>query len=253
MTENKKMKLFLHLKKWLENAVMDYNMIEEGDRILVGVSGGMDSLVLLDLLNSPMVYVPQFSLLAVNIDLGFDTDYSGYDTLKRYLEINGYRHVMEKTDIGPLAHSDYNKKNPCFLCSRLRRKRIFEIAAETGCNKIAFAHHRDDIIETLLINIFYAREISTMVPKQTIFGGKLHIIRPLAYIREERVKKYGKEQGFPTIENRCPTSKISRRIYIKNLLHELEKENKDIRDNIFKAMGCIKMDYLLSKGKGLKD
>ena len=252
MTENRKTKLFLHLKKWLEKAAMDYNMIKEGDRILVGVSGGMDSLALLDLLNSPMLYIPQFSLLAVNIDPGFDNSDDDYNTLKRYLEENGYRHIMEKTAIGPLAHSNYNKKNPCFLCSRLRRKRLFEIAAETGCNKIALAHHQDDIIETLLINIFYAREISTMMPKQAIFGGKLHIIRPLAYIREELVKKYGRERGFPVIENRCPTSKVSRRRYIKNLLHELEKENKDIRDNIFKAMGHVKMDYLLSKGKGSK-
>jgi len=252
VTENRKTKLFLHLKKWLEKAAMDYNMIKEGDRILVGVSGGMDSLALLDLLNSPMLYIPQFSLLAVNIDPGFDNSDDDYNTLKRYLEENSYRHIMEKTTIGPLAHSNYNKKNPCFLCSRLRRKRLFEIAAETGCNKIALAHHQDDIIETLLINIFYAREISTMMPKQAIFGGKLHIIRPLAYIREELVKKYGRERGFPVIENRCPTSKVSRRRYIKNLLHELEKENKDIRDNIFKAIGHVKMDYLLSKGKGSK-
>jgi len=252
VTEKKRTKLFLHLKKWLENTVMDYNMIEKGDRVLVGVSGGIDSLVLLDLLNSPMIYVPQFSLVAVNVDMGFDTDYRGYDTLKKYLQGKGYRYVMEKTDIGPLAHSDYNKKNPCFLCSRLRRKRIFEIAAETGCNKVAFAHHRDDIIETLLINMFYAREISTMMPKQSIFGGQLHIIRPLAYIREELVKKYGKEQGFPAIENLCPTSKTSRRIYIKNLLHELEKDNKDIRDNLFKAMGHVKMDYLPAKAKVLE-
>jgi tRNA 2-thiocytidine biosynthesis protein TtcA len=154
---------------------------------------------------------------------------------------------MEKTDFGPLAHSDYNKKNPCFLCSRLRRKRIFEIAAERGCNKIAFAHHRDDIIETLLINMFYAREISTMVPNQSIFAGKLHIIRPLAYIREVLVKKYAVERRFPAIENRCPTSKTSRRLYIKNLLNELEKENKDIRHNIFKSLHHVKQDYLLSK------
>ncbi|MCX5840999.1 MAG: hypothetical protein NTY16_06015 [Deltaproteobacteria bacterium] len=133
--------------------------------------------------------------------------------------------------------------------SRLRRKRIFEIAAERGCNKIAFAHHRDDIIETLLINMFYAREISTMMPNQEIFGGRLHIIRPLAYLREDLVKKYAKQRRFPIIENGCPTSKSSRRLYIKNLLNDLEKDNKDIRDNIFKSMGHVKVDYLLTKAK----
>jgi tRNA 2-thiocytidine biosynthesis protein TtcA len=240
----KRTKLFLHLKKWLEAAVMDHAMIEEGDRVLIGVSGGLDSLSLLDLLNTPMVYVPKFSIVAVNIDPGFDKTYEGYGRLEEHLAGCGCSCVMEKTDIGPLSHSDYNKKNPCFLCSRLRRKRIFEIAAERDCNKIAFAHHRDDIIETLLINLFYGREISTMMPNQTIFNGKLHIIRPLAYIREELIKKYGKEQGFPVITNPCPSSGTSKRAYIKNLLNELEVENKDIRDNIYKALGHVKMDYL---------
>ncbi|MBN1662533.1 MAG: tRNA 2-thiocytidine(32) synthetase TtcA [Deltaproteobacteria bacterium] len=247
-TNGHQTKLFLHLKKWLEKAVMDYGMIAEKDKVLVGVSGGKDSLVLLDLLNTPMLYIPQFTILAVHIDMGFDKEYKAYDALNVYLKGNGYAYRMEKTDIGMLSHSGYNKKNPCFLCSRLRRKRIFEIAAETGCNKIAFAHHRDDIIETLLINMFYAREISTMMPEQSIFGGELHIIRPLSYVGEDLVKKYGKERGFPTIENLCPTSGVSRRMYIKNLIAQLEKDNKDIRDNIFRAMGHVKMDYLPKKG-----
>ncbi|MBW2558400.1 MAG: tRNA 2-thiocytidine(32) synthetase TtcA [Deltaproteobacteria bacterium] len=240
-------KLYLHLKKWLEKAAVDYNMIKEGDRILVGVSGGLDSLVLLNLLNTRMVFLPQFSMLAVNVDMGFDQEYRGYATLEKYLKENGYEYIMEKTDIGPLAHSDYNKKNPCFLCSRMRRKRIFEIANENGCNKIAFAHHKDDIIETLLINMFYGREISTMMPDQSVFRGKFHIIRPLAYIKETLVKKYAKEKNILAIKDMCPTSKTSRRLYIKRLLDYMEKDNKDVRENIFKAMSHVKMDYLPSR------
>jgi tRNA 2-thiocytidine biosynthesis protein TtcA len=231
----------------MEKAIMDYDMIAPGDRLLVGVSGGADSLALLELLNSPMIFVPSFTLQVVHIDPGFDSTYEGYRILENYLRAGGHDYVMEKTDIGPLSHSDYNKKNPCFLCSRLRRKRIFEIAAGRGCNKITFAHHRDDIVETLLLNMFYAREISTMVPNQSIFAGELHIIRPLAYLREALVKKYAQERRFPSIENRCPTSKTSRRLYIKNLLNELEKENKDIRHNIFKSMHHVKQEYLLTK------
>jgi tRNA 2-thiocytidine biosynthesis protein TtcA len=230
--EEKRTRLFLHLKKWLEKAVIDYGMIAEGDRVLVGVSGGMDSMVLLDLLNSPMVYVPPFSLAAVHIDPGFDPDGAASEILARHLKAGGYDFVMEKTGIGPLSH---------------RRKRIFEIAAERGCNKIAFAHHRDDIIETLLINLFYGREISTMLPDQPIFGGKLDIIRPLAYIREGLVKGYAKERGFPVIENSCPTSRTSKRRRIKDLLDELEKESPRIRDNIWMAMGNVKTDYLPAK------
>ena len=246
MAVNKRTKLFLHLKKWMEKAIIEHNMLEEGDRVLVAVSGGVDSLVLLDLLSGPTyLSVPKFPLLAVNIDLGFDNDDGNRLLLEKHLEENGCKYIIEKSDIGPLAHSDYNKKNPCFLCSRLRRKRIFEMADETGCNKIAFAHHKDDIIETLLLNIFYAREISTMMPSQSIFGGKLHIVRPLSYIKEDLIKKYAKECDLTAIENSCPTSKTSRRMYIKKLLNELEKENKDIKENIFKAMGNVKTDYLL--------
>ena len=247
--KEKNTKLFLHLKKWLEKAVLDFNMIEEGDRLLIGVSGGADSFALLDLLDSPMIFVPGFSFIAVNVDMGFDPDYIAYNQLEKYLQENDYSYVLEKTDIGLLAHSEYNKKNPCFLCSRLRRKRIFEIAEEKGCNKIAFAHHKDDIIETLLLNMFYGREISTMMPNQTIFGGKLHIIRPLAYLQEELVKKYSRERQFPAVKNKCPTSENSRRIYIKKLLNELERENKDIRHNIFQAMSHVKPDYLMSLPK----
>jgi tRNA 2-thiocytidine biosynthesis protein TtcA len=245
----KRTKLYHHLKKWMEKAIRDYGMIKEGDRVLVGVSGGADSIALLDLLVSPMIFTPSFDLLAVHIDLGFGGGAEDHDILKRYLEDKGYPFVIDKTDYGPLAHSDFNQKNPCFLCSRLRRKRIFEIAAERGCNKIAFAHHRDDIIETLLINMFYGREISTMMPDQSIFGGKLHIIRPLSYLAEEPIKKYARESRFPIIENRCPTSKTSRRHYIKRLLNRLEQDNREIRHNLWTAMAHVKPDYLLTKGQ----
>jgi len=237
-------KLYLHLKKWLERAAVNYNMIQEEDHLLVGVSGGIDSLVLLDLLNTPMVFLPRFSILAVNIDMGFDREYRGYNALEGYLKERGYEYIMEKSDIGPFAHSEDNKKPPCFLCSRMRRKRLFEIANEQGCNKIALAHHKDDIIETLLINMCYAREISTMMPDQPIFGGKFHLIRPLAYIREPLIKRYAKERDLPVIENGCPTSRTSRRMYIKNLLNEMEKNNKDVRENIFKAMKHVRTEYL---------
>lgn len=252
MAEKKQTKLFHHLKKWMEMAIMDYAMIEEGDRVLVGVSGGADSLALLDLLNAPMVFVPPFSILAVNIDMGFDPAYDDFDILETYLKGKCYTYIMEKTDIGPLSHSDYNRKNPCYLCSRLRRKRIFQIADEHNCNKIAFAHHKDDIIETLLMNLFYGREICTMMPNQEIFQGRLHIIRPLAYIGEDLIKKHVKETGFKKIENRCPTSKTSKRIYIKKLLRKLEKDNKNIRGNIYKALRHIKVDYLPQNMKDMK-
>ena len=245
----KETKRYLHLKKWLEIAALEYEMIQENDRVLVGVSGGLDSFALFDLLLSPMLYQPPFQVVAAHVDPVFDPEYKGSTVLERFLADQGCEYSLKKTNIGLLAHSEVNRKNPCFLCSRLRRKHIFEAAEEHGCNKIAFAHHKDDIIETLLINMFYGREISTMVPKQQVFGGKYHIIRPLAYIREGLIKNYARERGFPVIHTACPTEPVSRRAYIKNLLDSLEKDNKDIRENIFKSMRHVKPDYLLKTDK----
>jgi len=237
-------RLHRHLKKWLEKAIQDFSMIGAGERVLVAVSGGADSLVLLRLLASPMVFTPPFEIVAAHIDLGFEGDGGAGRVLERHLAEGGYDFVLERTDYGPLAHSRENRKNPCFLCSRLRRRRLFEIAAERGCRVVALAHHWDDVIETLLINLFYGREISTMMPKQRIFGGTLHIIRPLAYIREELIKKFARERGFPVIANRCPTSRNSRRRYVKDLLDALEKDNRLVRDNLFRAMKNVKRDYM---------
>lgn len=245
MEKKKDTRLFLHLKKWLETAALEYGMIEKGDRVLVGVSGGKDSLVLLDLLSTPMLHLPPFEIAAVHIDHGFDPDYRGCTEVERLLQDHGQEYVIRKTNIGLTAHSDVNRKTPCFLCSRLRRKEIFTTAEELKCNKIAFGHHKDDIIETLLINMFYGREISTMVPKQSIFKGNYHLIRPLAYLDEVTVKRYAAERGFPHIKNPCPTEPTSRRAYIKDLLKNLEKDNKDIRNNIFTSMSHVKPDYLL--------
>lgn len=228
---------------------MDFGMIDRGDRVLVGVSGGADSFVLLDLLLSPMVFVPPFSVSAVHVDMGFRGSNEDRNAIESYLKYRSVPYTIHETDYGPLAHSEVNRKNPCFLCTRLRRKKIFETAAEMGCNKIALAHHRDDIIETLLINLFYGREISTMVPVQSIFGGRFNIVRPLAYISEELVKKYAREKGFPVIPDRCPSSSTSRRYYVKKLLSRLEEENREIRHNIWTAMYHVKPDYLLKKGK----
>lgn len=242
------MKKNLHefIRKNMELAVNDYGMIREGDKILIGLSGGADSFALLKVLSGKKIFISNnISLLPVHIDLGFKNNDTDLNHLKAYLEAQGHEYIIEKSNIGTLAHSDFNRLNPCFLCSRLRRKRIFEIADANHCNKIAYGHHKDDIVETLLINMFYGREISTMKPNQELFGGKFHIIRPLAYVWEQMIKKYAAQQKFPLFDNDCPTSNTSKRKYIKNLLNRLQKDNKHIKENIFKSLKHVKTDYLL--------
>ncbi len=234
------------LRKNMELAANDYQMIQSGDRILVGLSGGADSFTLLALLTSQKIYLPSdISIVAVHLDMGFKNDDADIKKLRAFLDNKEIEHHIEKTDFGPLSHSDYNRHNPCFLCSRLRRKRLFELANKYGCKKIALGHHKDDIVETLLINMFYAREISTMMPKQELFEGMFYIIRPLSYIWEKKIKEYASHQNFPLFDNDCPTSNVSKREEVKNLLKELSKKNKLIKENIFKSMKHIKRDYLL--------
>jgi tRNA 2-thiocytidine biosynthesis protein TtcA len=243
-------KLHLHLRKRLEQAILKHRMLGEGDRVLVGVSGGADSLTLIKLLTGPLLFAPKPEfIIAVYGDLGFEgVNGNQSQCLVKYFQEEGYPHYIEKTNIGPLAHSDFNRKaSPCFLCSRLRRKRLFELARDYRCNKLALAHNKDDVIETLLLNIFFAREIGTMVPYQTYFKGEFNLIRPLAYIEESLLKRFAKEAQLPVLENPCPTAKNSKRKYIKDLLKQLEIDHRGLKENIFKSMKHVKPDYLLVK------
>ena len=144
-----------------------------------------------------------------------------------------------------MGHSEQNRENPCFLCSRLRRKRLFEIADELGCNKLALGHTKDDIIETLFLNICYAGEISTMIPSQTFFKGRFTVIRPLAFVDEDLTRRFAREQKFPYFINPCPSAGVSKRHEIKSILNKRYKSNRKIKGNIFRAMSNVKNEYLL--------
>ena len=231
------------LNRLVGKALHQYDMIENGDRILVGLSGGKDSLTLMWTLNERLSRIPiQYELMAVYIDPGFDKSFC--DRLEDYCRAQRYSYRIELTDGGVLGHSPENKENPCFLCSRLRRKRLFEIAEEWGCRKIALGHNKDDIIETFFLNIFYAGEIGTMMPSQSFFKGKLRIIRPLALVEEDIIKQFAKKEGLPDFINPCPSVGKTKRQEIKDMLKMLYSSNKKIKGNIFRAMNHVNIDYL---------
>jgi len=230
------------LRRSVGKAIHRYQMIKDGDRIAVGVSGGKDSLSLLELLAARRRRAPiSYGLVAIHIDLGFD---GTGEKLEPYFRHEGIPYRVEETQIGPIAHSETNRENPCFLCARMRRKRLFELASLMGCTKIALGHHRDDIIETLLINMFYSGEIATMVPHQRLFKGKLSIIRPLALTDEDAIGRYARAKAFPVIDSGCPTMKDSKRNQIKAILAELVRKDRRIKGNIFRSMRNIREDYL---------
>lgn len=224
-------------------AIHRFDMISEGDRILVGLSGGKDSLTLAWILNERLQRIPiDYELFPVYIDPGFEGGFS--ESLATYCKQAGYSLRVEHTDHGLKAHSAENRENPCFLCSWQRRKRLFEIADELGCKKVALGHHKDDIIETLFMNICYAGEISTMKPAQTFFKGLFTVIRPLALVDEDTTKRFAREQNFPKFVNPCPSSSNSKRREIKKMLDRLYRDNKKVKGNIFRAMSHVNPDYL---------
>jgi len=233
------------VRRLVGKAIHHYHLIEDGDRILVALSGGKDSMVMLNILHERRARVPiDYELKVVTVDLGYEG--SNFDPVNVYMKALGHDFVLKKTRIGPLAQSDYNRENPCFLCARLRRKVFFETAQELGCNKVALGHNKDDIIETFLLNTFYSGEISTMVPHQVLFGGKLAIIRPLSLVEEATVRAFAKLREFPEVQDGCPTRGTTRRGQIKYLLGELSKMDKRIKKNIFAALGNVKGEYLLN-------
>lgn len=237
-------KTYKALNRAVGQALHRYNMISDGDRIVVGVSGGKDSMTLMHMLSERQARIPvKYELFAVHIDPGFEGGFS--ESLKNYCAKQGFALRVENTDYGVVGHSPANRENPCFLCSRLRRKRLFEIAHELDCSKVALGHNKDDIIETLFLNIFYAGEISTMVPSQTFFQGIFTVIRPLAFADESLIKTFAKDQEFPEFINPCPSATNSKRRQIKALLNDLYRSNKKIRGNVFRALSHVRTDYLL--------
>ncbi|MFZ5563445.1 MAG: tRNA 2-thiocytidine biosynthesis TtcA family protein, partial [Thermodesulfobacteriota bacterium] len=174
-----------------------YDMIADGDRVCVAVSGGKDSLTLFWFLFERLSRIPiSYTLFPCYIDPGFDGGFAA--PLAAFFAQSGWPALrVEQTDSGVVAHSEANRENPCFLCSRLRRKRLFEVSAELGCNKLALGHHKDDIIESLFINICYAGEISLMRPFLPMFGGKVTLVRPLAFADEQDIKRFAARAGFP--------------------------------------------------------
>jgi tRNA 2-thiocytidine biosynthesis protein TtcA len=235
------------LAKKATRAIVDYQMLEDGDRVMVGLSGGKDSWALLQLLDVLRERAPiRFSLVAVNVDSGYK-EYK-HDVIARTCEARGWEYRIEHTGIGETIEDLLDEdQTPCSLCARLRRGVLYRIAGEIGASKIALGHHADDFIETLLLNLFFAGALKAMPAKLVSDDGAHVVIRPLVLVGEDEARAYTKECGLPVIGCCCPAcGDLSlQRQRIKRMLMDLESEHPTVKQSMLKALGNVAPRHLL--------
>ncbi|MBA4390405.1 MAG: tRNA 2-thiocytidine(32) synthetase TtcA [Syntrophus sp. (in: bacteria)] len=224
-------------------AIWDYKMLKEGDKVIVGVSGGKDSLCLLRILKERIKFVPiRFEIVACFVDMGFS--WINKDILVKHFEEESVPYIIAPA---PEQWKGEGVDFGCFWCSWNRRKALFDLARDIHATKIAFAHHMDDIIETMLLNLFFQGEIGTMQPCQEMFDGELSIIRPLAYVEEVDLAHLAEILELPVISSQCPHGETSKRKLVKGVIEELYGHNKNVKKNIFRSLARIRKEYLLNK------
>ena len=218
----------------VRRCVEDYDMIRDGDRIAVGVSGGKDSVALLVFLAELRKFYPKaFSLEAITIDMGLGMDYSAIGRLCESLAVP---YTVVPTQIGPVIFDHRKEKNPCSMCAKMRRGALNQTLLERGLNKLALGHHYDDAVETFLMSLLFEGRISCFQPVTDLDRTGIIQIRPMLYIHEKTVDNFVSRQDLPVIENRCPVDKITKRTEVKELLYELSARYPDLKERIFGAM-----------------
>src|SRR6266480_4675954 len=235
------------LAKKTTRAVVDYQMIENGDRVMVGLSGGKDSWALLQILDVMRERAPvRFSLIAVNVDSGYK-EYK-HELIARTCEARGWEYRIQHTGIGGLIEDILDAdQTPCSLCARLRRGLLYRVAKEVGATKIALGHHMDDFIETLLLNLFFAGALKAMPARLVSDTGEHVVIRPLVYVEESEARLYTKERELPIIGCCCPAcGDLSlQRQRVKRLILDLEQEHAGVKQSMLKALGNVMPRHLL--------
>ncbi len=230
-----------YISKRMGRAIMDYRMISEGDKIAVAVSGGKDSMTLLRLLLDRKAFVPiKYEVIAIHIDQGYPRSISA-KLVKQFKKLKVKYHIKKIDVLRKTPKKDIN----CFWCSWNRRKALFEESYKLGCTKVALGHHMDDIIETILLNLFFQGEISAMMPYQKLFKGKITLIRPLAYVEERLIKRFVKEEKITHDSCVCPHSETSKRATMGKIIAKIEKDCPDVKKNIFRSVSRVKKEYLL--------
>lgn len=230
---------------YIRKAIDDYNMISDGDKIAVGLSGGKDSITLLMGLKAlQRFYDKKFELIAISINPGFD--FFNGDFLKTVCDNIGVQYVEEKTHIKEIVFDIRQEKNPCSLCANLRRGILNSVAIRENCNKIALGHNEDDVLETFFLNLLYGGSIGTFAPVSFMDRSGITLIRPLIYAPEKSIKTFVKKNNIEVMPKCCPMDGVSKRESIKDLIHNIQKDIPNVKTNIY---GAIKRSTI----KGWKD
>ena len=231
----------------VRRCVQDYHMIEEGDRIGVGVSGGKDSVALLAFLAELRKYNDKkFQIEAVTIDMGLGMDYTSMQQLCEKLDV---KFNLIKTEIGPIIFEHRKEKNPCSMCSKMRRGALNQAILDRGMNKLALGHHYDDAVETFMMSLIYEGRISCFQPVTDLDRTGIVQIRPMLYIHEKSIDSFVKRNDLPVITNRCPVDKYTKREEIKQLVYDLSATYPDLRERIFGAMQRLPLPEWEPKGR----
>lgn len=221
-----------------KRAVARYKMIEEGDRIAVGISGGKDSGALLYILSILRLHLPQpFFLHAVFIDMGWPVNTAPLEKFCRQLKIPFH---VEKTAIAKIVFERRQEKNPCSLCAKLRRGALHQTALKLGCNKVALGHHLDDVIQTLFLNLIFTGNFSTFKPRTYLSRTGLYLIRPMIYLSQKSIFLLHRWQNIPTLENPCPVEGQTKRSEIADLVNTLIQRYPDLHQRFITSLENIK-------------
>ena len=219
----------------LRKGITKYNMIKNGDKIAVGVSGGKDSVTLLKLLAEYRRFSPErFDLIAISVDLNFKDNPTDFSPLKNLCSELNVEYFIEKTDIGQIVFDVRKESNPCALCSKMRKGALNSLAKEKGCNKVALGHHADDLIDTLLLSLFYEGRLSTFAPKSYLDKTDLTLIRPMIMIKEMDIISYAK--NLPIVKSCCPANTFTKREYVKDVIRRIGEDIPNVRDMMFTAL-----------------
>lgn len=222
------------LLSYLRRGVDDYGMINDGELITVGVSGGKDSLALLYGLAKLRTFYPKkFDICAVTLDMGFGMDFTPVAQLCKELDV---KYVLKHTDIAEIIFNIRKESNPCSLCAKMRRGALHDAALELGSHKVALGHHNDDALDTFMLSLVYEGRINCFSPVTYLDRKDITLIRPLIYAPEAYVSGFAKRYELPVVRNKCPEDKRSKREYVKNLIYRLEKENPGFKTRLFTAI-----------------